>query len=137
MTEEHYHRTQSRLAFDSMASYQYFRVFRVKAHFTPEEKLMFAVLNDAIECLDKYHEGKRRREIAMYREAKEWVSSDSVDGIFSFVNVCETLKLDAEYLRLGLWRWLERRQATKRGFKLWREPLRYRTRIRERRRIAY
>jgi len=114
---------------DTLAPFQYFRVFRAKGHLLPEERLMFAVLNDAVECLEKYHDSKRRRNRALYREAKEWVLSTNDDVLYSFENVCNTLKLDAEYLRLGLQRWIDGRSEPHRRIKVWREPLRYRNQI--------
>ncbi len=90
---------------------------------------MFAVLNDAIECLEKYHDSKRRRNRALYREAKEWVMSTHDDSLYAFENVCDTLKLDADYLRLGLQRWIDGRPEPHRRIKVWREPLRYRNQI--------
>jgi hypothetical protein len=118
---------------DTVAPYQYVGVFRAKGHLTPEEKLMFAVLNDAIGCLEKYHGSKRRGARALYREARNWILITGEDAIFSFENICEVLKLDPGYVRVGMRRWIENRAETQRRLKVWRDPLRYRTRIGERR----
>jgi hypothetical protein len=40
---------------DVLTSHQYFQLFRQKSHFDAEEKLLFAVLTDAVECFQKYH----------------------------------------------------------------------------------
>ena len=39
---------------DVLTSHQYFQLFRQKSHFDAEEKLLFAVLTDAIECFQKF-----------------------------------------------------------------------------------
>jgi hypothetical protein len=114
---------------DTNATFQYFRTFRAKSQCTAEEKLMFAVLNDALECLEKYHNSKRRRDGMLYREAKYWVWGTDDDNIFSFENICETLQINANYLRLGLIRWLEDPAPQSRHLKVWRQPLRDRRRI--------
>jgi len=74
----------------------------------PAERLMLAVLTDAIELIleDPAPLGARRR-------AAEWVRSDDRHWPFSFVNLCETLGLDPERLRTGLARLLTQRNRTR------------------------
>jgi hypothetical protein len=116
---------------DTIAPFQYFRVFCAKAQLMPEEKLMFAVLNDAIECLTKYRKGKSRRGRALYRDARDWILSKDHAQFFSFENICETLKIDPNYLHFGLLHWLEDPPAKNRRLKVWRQPVFYRNRIRQ------
>ena len=74
------------------------------ARLVPEKRLMLAVLEDAIGlfCRHRHAQGRRRRRVA---EAVIWLWSDSRDGPFAFVNVCEALGLDPLYVRAGLVRW--------------------------------
>jgi len=125
------------VSLDSLAPYQYFRVFRTKGHFTPEERLMLAVLNDAVECLGKYQDSTGRGHRALYRQAREWVLGTDNDRLYSFENVCDTLGLDPGYLRIGLRRWIDGKPESRRRCKVWREPLRYRNQIGERQMSAY
>ena len=118
-------------ALDTIAPFQYFRVFCEKAQIPPEEKLMFAVLSDAIECLTKYRDSRSYRHRALYRDARDWISSRDSAALFSFENICETLKIDPDYLRLGLLRWLEGPVAKTRRLKIWRQPVGDRSRIRQ------
>lgn len=90
---------------------------------------MFAVLNDAVECLAKHRGGTRRRDKRLFREAREWVLSAERDELYSFENICDTLKINPSYLRAGLLQ-LGASEMTKQRFKVWRSPLRYRTRVR-------
>ncbi len=114
---------------DTVAPFQYFREYRAKGYLLPEEKLMFAVLNDAIDCLAKYRHGKSRRAQALYREARNWIISDTTEETFSFNNICETLTIDPSYLRLGLLRWLDHSPAASTRLRVWRTPIRYRKRL--------
>lgn len=114
---------------DSIAQYQFFHVFRAKANLLPEEKLMFAVLNDAVEHLNQFHGDTSRRGRALYRATREWVLSRESEDLYSFENICETLKIDPDYLRRGLGRWLEENPEKVRRLKVWRTPLRYRSRV--------
>lgn len=70
-----------------------------------EEKLMLAVLADAIEHFQEFafaidHKGK-----ALFKEAEDWLVEKDSDWFFSFENICETLRLSPSYLRAGLLCW--------------------------------
>jgi hypothetical protein len=72
----------------------------------PEKRLMFAILLDAVECFQQYagHEDNR-----LFIETEDWVSEDDRGWVFSFINVCEALEIDPQYLRKGLLHWKERK----------------------------
>jgi hypothetical protein len=64
--------------------------------------LMLAVLEDAVQCIEK---GRRRRGFRARRlgaEAEAWVRSDSRDWPFSFANICEVLGFDVDAFRKRL-----------------------------------
>lgn len=117
---------------DALSVHQYRSVFRQKAHFDPEEKLMFAVLTDAIECFQKFYRAKTRRGQSLFREAEAWIASRDGAGLFSFEHICDVLNINANYLRLGLMQWRVTRESRKTCKRL-REPLRYHYRVRHRR----
>jgi hypothetical protein len=71
----------------------------------PIKRLMLAILEDALRCLQKYadvHSGARR---LMFREAEYWLCHEGGHALFSFTMVCETLGIEPEYLRSGLRQW--------------------------------
>jgi len=70
-----------------------------------EIALMYAVLEDAVDCFRKQFVSRKQRDQRLAREAEEWFSSESDHWLFSFVNICATLELDPEYIRTGLNRW--------------------------------
>jgi hypothetical protein len=72
-----------------------------------EEGLMLAVLDNAIECFQKYVLAQRERERRLFREAEEWILERNSDWFFSFENICETLQLHPDYIRQGLMVWKE------------------------------
>lgn len=72
-----------------------------------EEGLMLAVLDNAIECFQKYVLARRERERRLFREAEEWILERNSDWFFSFENICETLELYPDYIRQGLLCWKE------------------------------
>jgi hypothetical protein len=114
---------------DVLARYEYSNVFRRKLPLCAEQRLMFAVLTDAVECFQRYHDSKRRHLRALCHNAETWIMNRSQRALFSFENVCESLNIDPAYLRQGLLRW----RATQKG-PLWttkkiRTPLRYKNRV--------
>ena len=76
-----------------------------KSYLEPEQKLMLAVLDNAIACLQKYAFTRNRKGKVLFQEAEYWVQDTNSDWPFSFANVCETLGFDPDYLRQGLGQW--------------------------------
>jgi hypothetical protein len=70
-----------------------------------EEKLMFAVLADAIEDFQKYVFSKDQRGQKLFQEAEEWFLERDDDQLFSFEYICATLQLHPDYIRRGLLAW--------------------------------
>ena len=118
---------------DTLTSHQYFKVFREKSHMGPEEKLMFAVLTDAIECFQKYLGANGRRRRTLFAEAEAWISSRDSSWPYSFEHICEMLNINPNYLRLGLMQWRVNHEGQKNGRKRIREPLRYQYRVKHNR----
>jgi hypothetical protein len=67
--------------------------FRRKSYAEPEEKLMLAVLDNAIACFQKYASARDRKGKILFKEADDWVQETNHDWPFSFVNVCDILGL--------------------------------------------
>ena len=75
-----------------------------RATVSPENALMYAVLEDAFLCLQKTGELTPlvRRQA---REAVQWFLSDESRWVFSFLPICDVLGLDPEYMRKKLKDW--------------------------------
>src|SRR5262245_21462730 len=67
-----------------------------------EEKLMLAVLADAIDDFKKYVFSKDQRGQKLFQEAEEWFLEKDDDQLFSFEYICATLQLHPDYIRRGL-----------------------------------
>ena len=76
---------------------------------------MLAVLEDAIDCYQKFAHSRDPRGEQMFQEAGEWVGSSDRSWLFSFENICDTLEIDAEYVRRGLREWRERGLTARRA----------------------
>ena len=100
---------------DVLLPAQYFAAFRRSGGLERERLLMLAVLEDAIDCYQKYAHVRDPRGNQMFLEAQEWVTSEDRSWLFSFENICDTLEINAEYVRRGLREWRERNQSGKRS----------------------
>ena len=70
-----------------------------------EERLMLAVLADAIEDFKKHAFSKDQRGRRLFQEAEEWLLEKDDDQLFSFEYICATLQLHPNYIRRGLLAW--------------------------------
>lgn len=96
---------------DTLLSAQYFDTVRRKAHLEPEKRFMLAILEDAIDCFQKYIFARDARGKTIFAEAEQWIMEENGDWIFSFENVCDALGFNASYVRQGLLRWKEMKLA--------------------------
>ena len=86
-----------------------------------ERKLMAALLSDGIEAY--IHQAVSQlmerdnplRKSRAKLDACEWVEAKDESYVFSFDNVCECLGIDPEYLRIGLYRYIEAVPTMKAG----------------------
>jgi hypothetical protein len=77
-----------------------------------EEKLMVAVLEDAIKCFQKYALGHDHWEKRLFQEVEDWILKKNSEWLYSFENICETLQLNADYIRKGLRVWKEAKRKS-------------------------
>src|SRR5437588_2107787 len=86
---------------------------------TSQRELASGILKQAAQDLRRFHGATSAVERELYHDAYGWVISDDCSWPFSFLNVCQLLKLAPESLRqdllddasLGLFGYLSRRCA--------------------------
>ena len=79
---------------------------------TPETRLLIAILEEAINCFQRYYFAQHDSGQRLFREADEWLMSNHKDWAFSFESICDALGLDPSYVRSGLRRWQARQLRT-------------------------
>ena len=84
---------------------QFFSFFRKEAGFERERRLMLAVLEDAIDCFQKYAHTNDLRGKQLFSESYEWIMSSDKRWLFSFENICQIVDMNPDYIRQGLHRW--------------------------------
>lgn len=70
--------------------------------FSSEQRLMLAVLTDAINVLGDSRVSANRRKRNRFNEASSWVFATGIRSPLSFDHVCDALGVDAEGLRRRL-----------------------------------
>jgi hypothetical protein len=74
-----------------------------------EERLMFAVLENAVEYFQKYVLARKPSGKQLFREAEEWFLDKENEALYSFENICDTLGFHPDHIRKGLMAWKEAR----------------------------
>lgn len=78
----------------------------------PEQRLVLAILEDAVACFQKYVFFRSIREESLFLEAEHWLLEVNSSWVFSFENICEFLGFNPAYLRQGLQRWRDGARLT-------------------------
>ena len=74
----------------------------VRLRMSGEFRLLWAVLEDAIDCYLRYANHPSLTMQELFRDAETWIESDEEEWLCSFISICEAFQIDPEYLRRGL-----------------------------------
>lgn len=88
----------------------------------PEHRLMIAVLQDAIWCLEKHRFATNRLGRSLFEDVSKWIAAHETTWPYSFESICDYLNLDADSVRrrLGVGARVlvpGRERATRQGFR--------------------
>jgi hypothetical protein len=75
------------------------------AQFAGKRQLLEALLLDAIRTFHLLVHARKPGERQRFEEVEEWITSADTEYVFSFVNVCTLLGLNAEAVRTRLLTW--------------------------------
>jgi hypothetical protein len=91
---------------DVLMPSQYYEGIRTQHPETQAMKrLMLAVLEDALHCLQTYAESRNPANRQAFGEAENWILDRKAHGPFAFETICEALGIDPEHLRHGIRQW--------------------------------
>src|SRR5262249_10490869 len=71
----------------------------------PEQRLMLAILEAAVDDFQKYARASTGRGRRLFADAERWFASAAVDEPLTFESICDALDLDPACIRGGLRRW--------------------------------
>lgn len=69
---------------------------------SPRNRLMLAVLEEALVTFQRGLSSKKAEQRQQLHEVDRWVRSDDTDWPFAFENICNSLRIDPDYIRAGL-----------------------------------
>jgi hypothetical protein len=69
------------------------------------KRLLLAVLEDALRCLQTYAENSNPAHRQASAEAEAWILDRRAKGPFAFVSICEALGIQPDHLREGIRQW--------------------------------
>jgi hypothetical protein len=101
-------RSENLFAPDSLLATQYFDRIRRRKDLTGEQRLMCAVIEQALDDYMKYAAGTDRARRALFADVEGWIDSADCSWLYSFETICDHLGLDGDYVRAGLRRWKAR-----------------------------
>jgi len=81
---------------------QYFTRLQRSAAWTGEQRLMAAILEDAVAVCSKRTVPKTSKARHVLRETLRWVRSNDRTWMFSYLRICETLDLEPTAIRRGI-----------------------------------
>jgi hypothetical protein len=76
--------------------------FGAREPLLPELRLMVAVVQDAVNCVEKYRFATDRRGRRLFDEVMQWLGAQETRWPYSFESICEVLRLDANAVRYRL-----------------------------------
>lgn len=68
----------------------------------PEYRLMVAVLENALHCLEKHRFADDRRSRQLFNETRAWILTDESQWLYSFASICAALDLNVAAVRRRL-----------------------------------
>lgn len=83
-----------------------------------EERLLYAMLECAIEDYQKYATATDRKGQELFQQAEEWFFETDSSSEFSFENLCDYLQLNPSYVRKGLLKWKKEKRCSQAGQRL-------------------
>ena len=81
---------------------QYFTRLQRTSVWTGEQRLMAAILEDAVAVCGKRNDPRTSKARQVLREALRWVRSNDRTWTFSFLRICEHLDLNPGAIRRGI-----------------------------------
>lgn len=103
---------------DVLAPVQYMEKWRYRISHEPEKMLMYAVLEDAVTCFQRFAGAANAHGQTTFKEAEDWLMRERSNWLFSFEQICQSLNLDPDYIRNGLRRWQNGSTARQRKIRL-------------------
>lgn len=99
---DHEEESQERISLAEIIPVQYSDPVAVRIQASAEYRLLWAILEDAIDCYFRYADQASPHAREEFREAVAWIESKEEEWLCSFIGICRAFQIDPDYLRRGL-----------------------------------
>ncbi len=96
---------------ETMLASQYFDRIRRRSDVTGEQRLMCAVIEDAVDLFLKHAAARLPHHQEAFADAERWIETEDRSWLYSFDSICDYLGLDGDYIRRGLRAWKARARS--------------------------
>jgi len=94
--------TQESISLAELIPVQYSDPVAVRIQSSGEYRLLWAILEDSIDCYFRYADLPSITAQEQFREAEAWIESSEEEWLCSFNSICRHFQIDPGYLRRGL-----------------------------------
>jgi hypothetical protein len=92
------------MSFTGTEAHAQFEAGSIELTANPRNRLMLAVLEEALVTFQRGLESAHAEQRRMFYEVDRWIASRDTEWPFSFENICGCLQIDPDYIRSGLHR---------------------------------
>jgi hypothetical protein len=104
---------------DTLLMENFFNDRRGKTLVLPEQRLMLAILEDALQCFQEKCSAKHGKKKQLFENVQKWFFDAGNDWVFGFESICSVLGFEPDYVRKGLVRLREKELSKRRSAPLW------------------
>jgi hypothetical protein len=104
---------------DTLLVENFFNDRRGKTLVLPEQSLMLAILEDALQCFQENCSAKHGKKKQLFENVEKWFFEATDGWVFGFESICSVLGFEPDYLRKGLVRWRQKKLLHRRSAPLW------------------
>jgi hypothetical protein len=95
---------------DILAAQDFDRIYRSWPR-SPERDLMLAILEEALNDYQRCWKARDEKGRKRFADAQSWILNMDSEWIFSFINCCEVVGIEPDYLRQEVLRWKQGKRA--------------------------
>jgi hypothetical protein len=96
---------------DILAAQDFDRIYRSWPPRSPERDLMLAILEEALNDYQRCWKARDEKGRKRFADAQSWILNMDSEWIFSFINCCEVVGIEPDYLRQEVLRWKQGKRA--------------------------
>ena len=90
---------------DTILVEEFYSGRRGKTLLPPEQRLMLAILEDALDSFQQHCAANHGRRKQLFKSVERWFMGPGSGWVFDFESICSVLGFEPDYVRKGLAQW--------------------------------